>query len=372
MTILRYVKDIFSDKAETSPTGRDWLRIPERFRAWFDYLISPELDWIQVEVSSHCTASCSYCPHTVYQDSWLSRNMSMSTFERLIPAFKQTRLVHLQGWGEPLLNRDFFKMIAVAKQVGCTVGTSTNGMLLDEPSVRDLVKTGLDIIAFSLAGIDERNDQAREGTHLADILNAIRAISHEKRKASVDKPDIHIAYLLLRSALEDVRELPQVMQGLDVNQVVLTTLDFVPNEELAEEAIVPEGTTEYAELAAYLDEVVLSGRRMGLDIHYYLAKPGPRQQVCTENPQHALFVSSDGTVSPCVFTNLPVTDVNYQAAGDTLTYHPLIFGNVNDHSIGDIWRQKDYAAFRRSFDSGNLARPCRTCRKLDMIHRRQT
>jgi hypothetical protein len=27
----------------------------------------PNLDWIQVEVSSYCNAGCIYCPHTAYK-----------------------------------------------------------------------------------------------------------------------------------------------------------------------------------------------------------------------------------------------------------------------------------------------------------------
>ena len=98
---------------------------------WLNPLLRPRLDWIQVEVTSYCNAACVYCPHTVYQGHWASRHLPLTTFAKLLPALARARLVYLQGWGEPLLHPDFFNMVALAKQAGCRVGTTTNGMLLD-------------------------------------------------------------------------------------------------------------------------------------------------------------------------------------------------------------------------------------------------
>ena len=98
------------------------------FRTYFHSLFLPRFDWIQVEVSSFCNAACVYCPHTVYRNQWLNKHMTLETFEHLVPAFRNTKLVYLQGWGEPFLNPYFFTMAERAKKAGCRVGTTTNGM----------------------------------------------------------------------------------------------------------------------------------------------------------------------------------------------------------------------------------------------------
>ncbi|MDQ7785248.1 MAG: hypothetical protein RDU20_20350, partial [Desulfomonilaceae bacterium] len=74
-------------------------------------LFVPRLDWIQVEVTSHCNAECVYCPHAVSKRSRHQTHMSMDTFEKLLPFFRRTAHVHLQGWGEPLLHPRFFEMV---------------------------------------------------------------------------------------------------------------------------------------------------------------------------------------------------------------------------------------------------------------------
>ena len=81
-------------------------------------LFRQTFDWIQVEVTSHCNALCIYCPRTVFKESWEDRHLSLETFKRLKPVLSRTDLVHLQGWGEPLLNPSFFDMAALARAHG--------------------------------------------------------------------------------------------------------------------------------------------------------------------------------------------------------------------------------------------------------------
>ena len=164
----------------------------------------PTFDWIQVAVSSYCNASCIYCPRTVYQRHWKNEHLSLETFRYLLPAFSKSRLIFLQGWGEPFLNPKLFTMIHLAKSAGCQVGTTTNGMLLDAGVLNRLVDLEVDILAFSLAGVDERNDLRRQGTRIERVLTAIRGLDEIKKKRGKSKPEAHIAYMLIRSGMDDL------------------------------------------------------------------------------------------------------------------------------------------------------------------------
>jgi MoaA/NifB/PqqE/SkfB family radical SAM enzyme len=322
------------------------------------------MDWVQVEVSTYCNASCIYCPRTVYHDTWLNRHMPLATFKKLLPAFAKTRLVFLQGWGEPFLNPNFFKMVSIAKDAGCRVGTTTNGMLLDDEKISRIVRSGVDVVAFSLAGTGDKNDTVRKGTRLENVLGTIRSLDRSKKGLGTTQPEIHIAYMLLRSGINDVAKLPRLLQGLGVSQVVITTLDFLPAIELADEAIIPDNEAEYNALRLRLEAVVTEGERYGLDIRYCLGLPGEQRQGCTENVQRALFISADGAVSPCVFTNLPVSEASCIVDGVKRPCRRLTFGNINQQPLTSIWRQKNYAAFRNSFYTNRLFVTCRDCPKL--------
>ncbi|MFC1729829.1 radical SAM protein, partial [candidate division KSB1 bacterium] len=101
----------------------------------------PSFEWIQIEVTSHCNCACIYCPHTVCADRWISRHIPLSSIKKLIPAFKKTRLVYLQGWGEPFLHPELFTITEMVKEAGSMVGTTTNGTLLHDEMIEKIVES---------------------------------------------------------------------------------------------------------------------------------------------------------------------------------------------------------------------------------------
>jgi MoaA/NifB/PqqE/SkfB family radical SAM enzyme len=139
--------------------------------------------------------------------------MTLAEFEKLVPAFKRSQMVHLQGWGEPFLNPHFLDMLDLVKKSGCLAGTTTNGMLVDERLAKALVLGGLDMLAFSLAGVGTENDNIRPGTTMDGVLAAIKEVSRIKHAHGREKPDIHVAYMLFRSGFKNLEKLPAVLAG---------------------------------------------------------------------------------------------------------------------------------------------------------------
>jgi MoaA/NifB/PqqE/SkfB family radical SAM enzyme len=334
------------------------------WREFFSLFRPPVFDWIQVEVTTHCNAACTYCPHTVYRNSWASRHLPLQAFKKLIPAFSRTRMVHLQGWGEPFLNPDSFAMAKLARQAGCRVGVTTNGTLLERERIIRVVESELDVVAFSLAGADETQDGVRRGASFNRTIKAIRGFQEEKARRGRQKPHIHLAYMLLRTGLADLPRLPRLAKDLDVRQVVINALDFVPALELEGQALRLGSPEEYREVLSLLDDAVQTGAAHGQDIRYYLPSPdGGRGRTCRENVQRALVVGAGGQVAPCVYANLPVSGVAYAAQGREFPYQPINFGNIEETPLAEIWGRPNYASFRHSFQEGPLAALCSTCSK---------
>jgi len=321
------------------------------FERWRDLQIMPQLDWMQIEVTTRCNASCHYCPRTTYRNLWDNRDLFLETFKTLLPVIADTKMVHLQGWGEPFLHPHLFEMIARAKKTGCKVGTTTNGMLLDRQGIDRLVRSGIDHIAFSMTGIGEQNDLARSGTQFSQIIGAISDLATQKKELRSETPAISVAYLLLRSHLPDFAQIVPALAGLGIQQVVINTLDFVPNKKLWNERLSPSNQGEYQELKSFFDELVEEAEKKGLGLFYHLVSPSAKGLVCTENPRRALFVSSDGSVSPCVFTNIPAPGSSHMVAGDERECRKLIFGSVAEEWLPTIWKHPHYRKFRRVFES---------------------
>ena len=208
----------------------------------------------------------------------------------------------------------------------------------------------------------------REGTEFSRILQVIADLVAERKAHQAKTPIINVAYLLLRSHLPDIGKIVPVLAGIGIQQVIISTLDFVPNKKLREDCLVPKDESEYQELKSQLDQLVGDGERAGLRIHYHLVSPAKGNRICMENAERALFVSADGAVSPCVFANIPASGAFHVAGGYESVYRRLTFGNVADESIPAMWWSKPYTAFRDSFDS--TPQPlCRACQKLSPIKR---
>jgi radical SAM protein with 4Fe4S-binding SPASM domain len=316
----------------------------------------PRLDWIQVEITTRCNGDCLYCPQHAWRRRWQGRDMALEIFESLVPAFKKTGLVYLQGWGEPFLHPDFFRLLQIAKSAGTRVGTTTNGTLIDQPTADRLVAEGLDIVALSLAGLPEKNDLIRKGTRLGAVLNTIDHLNRAKNQYGRNAPAIHIAYMLLGSQVNETDRLPDFLAGLGADQVVVSSLSLVTTPDWRDEAILAGTSKQWAELAEKIQAVREVAGRRNVNMHFQLVSPLVEPGPCHENIKRALVIGVNGDVSPCVMTCLP----------ESCPPARLTFGNITDQPLNDIWRRPGYRAFRRRWASGDRPEPCRDCLKSRM------
>ncbi|MEJ5357116.1 MAG: radical SAM protein [Desulfobacterales bacterium] len=309
---------------------------------------------VQVEVTSRCPGRCRYCPHTVLRDTWRGGDLDCETFGRLWPLLRRSLRVHLQGWGEPLLHPEFFTLAALARRAGCQVSTTTCGLHLDEKLARRIVASGIDIVAFSLAGSDAAtHEAARCGVGFERVLAAVETLQAERRKRQAVHLEIHFAYLLLYSALDSVAGLPALMERLGVHAAVVSTLDFLPDASLAAEAIRPGEQEKIARAAEVLSRAAAAARARGLAFDYALPAVEIRAP-CRERVDRSLFVAADGTVSPCVYRNIP--------AG-ALEGRRLVFGQIPEEDPVAIWEKESFRRFRERLAAGEPDAVCRCCPK---------
>lgn len=353
------------------------MRLPFAMQSPF-FSPGPRLEWLQIEISTACTAACTYCPRTLFHQHWRSRHMELSVFQRLLPVLRRTRLAYLQGWGDPLTHPDFFTLVALARGAGCRVGTTTNGVLLDQRLCQRLINEGPDLIGFSLAGLGVDNDRVRRGTRYSTVLEAIATLGRLKEQQGSERPHIHLAYLLRASDREALEHLVAALAGRGLSQVVISLVQSLGDPALASESLVPKTVEERDRLRDRLEQLTEQGRGCGLDIHWRLPalmeecldRQGGDQQsaslpLCTENIQQAAFVGVEGEVSPCVFCNLPLEEAGFSAArasGHRL--HRLVFGTLINTDFAKIWNSTAYTDFRQAHRRGDFPGMCRDCSNL--------
>ncbi len=343
-------------KIRTDRTVGGTFREPGLWETFREVLlgIRRSLDCIQVEVSTRCPGHCSYCPHTIMRDRWYSSDMDMETFSLVWPLMRCSARVHLQGWGEPLLNPAFFQMAALARKAGCSVSTTTCGLLMNDQVAEKLVASGLDIVAFSLAGTDPLSNRSRRGVEFDRVKEAISILQAVRKSRMGVHLEIHLAYLMLASNMEAVRNLPELMRELGVHATVVSTLDFIPEPSLEPEGFRPHETEKLAAASAILGEVENRARTLGLDFHWSLPKPDAVGLSCRENVARSVFIAADGSVSPCVYLNIPTAECDP---------HRLVFGNLHSERALEIWESDVFRRFRERLAHGKPDPRCVNCVK---------
>jgi MoaA/NifB/PqqE/SkfB family radical SAM enzyme len=310
-------------------------------------------DCLQVEITSRCAGKCAYCPHTVKSGVWRSRNMEDNVFAALAPLIGRAKRVHLQGWGEPLLHPRFFDYALAAARLGAAVSTTTCGLGLNSEIAEKFVRSGIDVAAFSLAGVGERSNAARAGVPFDSVRDGILALNRAKRRLGADRPRLHLAYLMLSSGYKDVSGLPGLMERLDVPVAVVSTLDYIAAPGMEAEAYAPAEREKIGTALSVLREAAGRAASSGRTIHYSLPGPAARK-TCSERIGSCMFVDAEGNIAPCIYLNLPSAedDPGRRVFGDIFRKNPM-----------DVWNEPSYARFRRRLAEGRPDIPCRNCVK---------
>ena len=283
----------------------------------------------------------------------------MDLFNELIPFARNTDLVYLQGWGEPLLHDEFFKMVRICKDLGIRVGFTTNGMLLTEDTIRKLVDLQLDILGVSLAGTTAgTHNRIRRGTDFQKIVSSLELIRRIKSEKKAQTPAVHLAYLMLKSNFHELEGILPLAKRTGASQIVASNLTLILDPGLHEEAIFND-TMHADHYRLTLDEI--QNRAAGENIVFDYHGPGldDTSLYCRENVHRACVVNVDGEVVPCVIAN-PVLCENREQGivmpahcrfnDQSIPLEAISFGNIRDENLTRIWRKRDYAGFRNLFN----------------------
>lgn len=299
---------------------------------------------IQVEVSTKCQLKCCFCPRTLLKDRWLSRDISRDSFTQVLPYLGKAELVHLQGWGEPLLHPEIWNMARAIREKGGRVSLTTNGVLLDGAAVRRICEIGFAFIAVSVAGAKAgTHDSLRRGSSLTQICNNIAGLS-----AARSHPDIHLVMQMMKPNIAELPELVDLAAELKADRVIVPNLDYIPDAET--EALKAFGPKVDPHLHNMIEEAERRGKKRGIPIQIYPLEPSDNSPLCSDDPLHNVVVSVRGEVSPCVYLCMPVEgEVPRVLRSEESPVGRFIYGNVQD-GLDKVLESAQAKEFRLAFD----------------------
>jgi len=333
----------------------------------------------QIELTTRCPLKCRMCIREG-AGRWHSKDMLLDDFKNISGYFSKAENIVLQGWGEPLLYRNLIDAVRIVKEKGASAGFVTSGSGLERELISELINTGTDFIGFSLAGATAKtHNSIRMNSDFELLLENIRFLNAVKKEKRLDKPRLHIVYLMLKDNITDVPALVELAKHTGINDIILTNLIHVSNEwqegrkvfrcqhphpdpppsrgreELETTITSPSpcgrgrgggGNEAYEEI---LQVAEAKAKKLKINLRQPSLSPVD-VPVCEENPLRNLYISVDGEVSPCVYLYPPVPSPFKRIfCGNKFETEKASFGNIFRESFDIIWNSKEYVEFRERF-----------------------
>ena len=120
---------------------------------------------ISIETTNYCNMSCEFCPRPL-------RNVKLQSLDKIkvfsfldeISSYTGIDYVNFHGYDEPLLSRDIWSYLDYCKQIGLKTHITTNGFLLNNKNIENILEYAPDRLVISAMVIEEDDHDKIRGT----------------------------------------------------------------------------------------------------------------------------------------------------------------------------------------------------------------
>ena len=186
--------------------------------------------YIDVELTNMCNFRCCFCPTGTKSMQRTRGYMSEEVVDALIENIKKYKIsgVRFIRWGEPTLHPSYIEIMRRVKAAGAIIHINTNGSLLNDEQISQLIDMQLDSIKFSFQGADEGTyNEMREGGDYKRLLDIIRKMA--KARGDNLLPYIQISTTLTGETAEQIdsfkRDIKDYCDYYNVGYTKLTHLN---------------------------------------------------------------------------------------------------------------------------------------------------
>ena len=298
------------------------------------------------EIASRCNFKCVMCPVSTWPAGRRAEDTTFEQFNRSLDEQIGLVEVKLQGAGEPMLNKDYFRMIELAHQRHLWIRITTNGSLLSaRENFRRVIDAGTDEINVSIDGSrSEIFEAIRKGSNFAQVVRGVEQM--HGHCASLGALRTRAWSVVQKGNVDDMESIvdlcasvgfPRVTFSLDVDG---WGMDDWGNH--MDEFTRPDAPPSQERLL----ELIPRGLAKGIEVTFWknADKYEPVPAKCCEWPFERAYISSEMKISPC-----------------------CTISNPDTYSLGDAvpfvksWHGADYEEFRRMHLEGRIPDVCKTC-----------
>lgn len=325
--------------------------------------------WLTLDPTNFCQLRCPFCPTGAERKVRAKAILRFEDYKKLIDELGPTLLhIDFMNWGEPLLHREIFEMVAYAKKFGIDTHISTNLNEFNEAMAEKMVLSGLDAVTLSIDGLtQETYAKYRVRGDYDKVIGNLKTLVRKKKELGRRHPYVIWQFLVFKHNEHEVERARAFGKelGCDVVGVTPAFLPFRPG--IKDEWLPEKPEHRYYEPASFpetppwewagkdaegnkvaedhtpvpdspnlrpkADAAEPSGEKVAnatpvIDVKVY--KEPEKRPLCNW-PWAGIAINPNGSVSPCCSIEEDMYD----------------FGNVFQRGFGKIWNGADYARSRR-------------------------
>lgn len=296
------------------------------------------------ELTHRCPLQCPYCSNPLELER-SNTELSTADWQRVMRQAAQLGIlqVHLSG-GEPTARKDLEEIIATAAQSGLYTNLITAGVLLTKERLQGLADIGLDHVQLSIQDVDPEN---------ADRIAAYKGGAAKKREVARWVKDIGLP-LTINAPVhrQNIKSVPAIIDyavEVGAERLEVAHIQYYAWALRNRAALMPT-REDFMKTAEIVDAA--KQRLKGILVidfvvpDYYAKYPKP----CMGGWGRGIInVTPSGKVLPC-------------HAAESLP--GLVFDNVRDRDLGDIWLNGD--AFQKYRGTTWMKEPCRSCPRKEI------
>ena len=330
---------------------------------------------VYIEPTNECPLACTTCMRNAWNEP--VGRMEPQVFERILEGLRELPSlpsVFFGGIGEPLSHPGLPGMLRQMKALGAHTELITNGLLLDERMIREVLEIGLDTLWISLDGASpECYGDVRGASVFPKIMDNLRLLRSTIVLKYAKKPELGIAFVGMKRNAHELAEVISLGRRLGATRFSISNVQ-PHTPELGGEVLYGRTIGQSPDAFSHFDLARMDGGGewdhdiaaiiADCGLHYSKGRVSTMaEDACPFIERGSTCIRWDGRVSPC----LPLLHSHEAWLGSRkrqIKEHA--FGSVADRSLTAIWNDADYLAFRRRVQDFDFP-PCVRCNSCDWI-----
>lgn len=289
-----------------------------------------------IEVTTQCILKCDFC--VLHSGALLKKRskafMGFADFQQLFFQI-EPYLSHIEfTGGEPLLNRDLLRMVALCNSYSIKTTIATNAQLLNDNRIEEVLDAPPSVLLVAYEGGHANSYRAhRKGGNFQRLTDNLARLIERKKQRRQSYPRIQLQTVVSRKTVSQLDHFWEDAENSGVDSACIKPI-----------FIWPDGTEDYQRLM--INEYLIPGHPLS----YHTISPTGELEP-TGVPDYCpntktVHIGTGGEVVPCWYNLLTSPSM----------------GKVTERHFFDIWFSEDYQEFRQKMASHTAyEHKCRHC-----------